>query len=83
MQDEIHKLQVRVMELERGALIGGRRPGNSRADDRDSELRFERTTMRQTYHFGESEGTFTIAIHVHVHVHVYSYIHCTCTHVYT
>ena len=54
MKDEMHKLQVRVMELERGALIGGRCRGNSRADDRDSELQFERTTMTQTHHFGES-----------------------------
>ena len=53
---EVQKLRVQVIELERGALIGARRPGNGNADDRQgysSDLNFQRSAMRQTYHFGK------------------------------
>ena len=47
---EVDKLRFRVIELERGALIGGRRPGDSTTDDRPSELGFQRSALRSTYH---------------------------------
>ena len=63
--DEVQQLRVRVMELERGALIGARRPGDGGADEKaglSSELSFQRSAMRQTYHFGET-ATLTVAMH--------------------
>ena len=47
---DIEKLRVRVVELERGALIGGRRPGDGGPDNKRSELGFNRSTLRSTYH---------------------------------
>ena len=54
LKDEVQKLKFRVMELERGALIGSRRPGDGGSDDRPGELGFQRSPMRQTYHYGNS-----------------------------
>ena len=50
LMSEVDKLRFRVIELERGALIGGRRPGDSTTDDRPSELGFQRSALRSTYH---------------------------------
>jgi hypothetical protein len=55
LRSEIEKLRLKVMELEKGALIGGRRPGDGGHDD---ELRFGRTRLRSTYH-GTGEGEVT------------------------
>ena len=71
--DEVQQLRVRVMELERGALIGARRPGDGGADEKaglSSELSFQRSAMRQTYHFGET-ATLTVAMHrIYCSIHV-------------
>ena len=40
LMSEVDKLRFRVIELERRALIGGRRPGDSTTYDRSSELCF-------------------------------------------
>ena len=53
--EEVQKLRVKVMELENGALIGNRRPGdNSGTEDKtgySSELSFKRSAvLRNTYH---------------------------------
>ena len=50
LMSDNEKLKVKVMELERGALIGGRRPGDGPVDDRPSELGFQRSPLRSTYH---------------------------------